>query len=1087
MLSFKPTRTKLRGLFVTVVLIANLLPWTGGVRAEPPQPTPVPTQPPFAYGVSFLSPDGQVGTAYRGEPDSGSALVTAEADELVAEALRLLNDARQAAGLPAFLSSEALAQAAADHAQDQLTKGFFGHQSSDGSWPAERAARKGHSSTYLAQNLTVGHATAEAAVDAWLTDDGSRTNLLDARLTHAGLAFAHNGPWHNYWVLMLSEPPAYRPGRVLVRFQPTVATTSVQEALQQLNAAPVGQIGSLDVERLAVPLGQEVAVVVALQQNPAVVFAELDYRVQATLEPNDPYYADRWWWEKIQASAGWDVTIGSEDVIIAVIDTGVDLDHPDLAAKIVAGYDFANDDEDPDDDHGHGTHVAGIAAAATNNGIGVAGFAWGARIMPLKVLDEHGDGWFSDVAAAVTYATDHGAKVVNLSLGGPSPSSPLQDAMDYAHSGGVLIVAAAGNCGDSNYSYNGCNYQHQPLYPAAGDHTLAVASTTSTDGRSSFSTIGSYVDVAAPGSSIYSTYMGGGYGYKSGTSMATPLVSGMAALVFSIDSDLTPYQVQAIIEQSADDLGDLGRDDAFGWGRINAHQALDSFYISGQISTTHGTLVADAAVTISGTGILSTTLTNPEGQYLQTGLITGTYVVAPSQGSASFTPVSRTVSLGPDSAHHVDFVRDDFLVYLPLVAKKYAGPPLLPDDPFFSSQWGLHNIGQTGGTPDADIDAPLAWAYQTGDVSVTIAILDTGVDLDHSEFSGRLTTGWDFANGDSNPDDDHGHGTHVAGIAAAAGNNGAGVAGVAWNVRIMPIKVLDSQGSGDYFWMIQGINHAINNGANVINLSLGGTANSQAMQDAVTNAYNNGVLVVAAAGNCGDENYALNGCSYQDQPLYPAAGDHALAVASTDHNDIQSSFSTQGSYVDIAAPGSAIYSTYMGGGYGYKSGTSMATPFVAGLACLIYSQYPSYTPDEVAQAIVHNADDLGTSGRDDVYGCGRINAYRSLAYGAASSDCSGWTTFSLENAPVQAGASTDAEFRPGVLLVKFQEVTSLAEREDVLATHSLTTLSVIEGLEIHLIAVPEGQELALVETLNAEPSVAYAEPNYKIYAFPPPP
>lgn len=1228
-----------QGFIATIVLIASLLSWASIVAAEPPQPTPTPTRAPFAYGMSFLSPGGQVGTTYRGAPDSAVALATADPVELVAEALARINDARRAAGLPSLLPSEALTDSAAGHAADLLTNSSFEHRGSDGSWPAERATRHGHPSACLGENLAVGYATAPATVDAWLADDGSRANLLDPRFTHVGLAFVHNGPWHNYWVLVLGDPPAYRPGRVLTRFRSSMTAAGVQGTLAQVNATSLGQIGSLDVERLAVPVGQEAAVVTALQQNPAIAFAELDYRVQAILEPNDPNYTGRWWWGSIQAPDAWDVTTGSDSIVVAVIDTGVDLDHPDLAAKIVPGYDFANDDDDPDDDYGHGTHVAGIAAAVTNNGSGVAGLSWGARIMPLKVLDSSGSGWISDVASGITYAADHGAQIINMSLGSYASSGVMSDATDYAHDHGVFIAAAAGNDGDNTL-----------LYPAANEHVVGVAAITSSDARAYFSNYGSHVDVAAPGVSIYSTYPGA-YASFSGTSMATPFVSGLAALVLSMNDSLMPDEVETIIEQTADDLGDPGRDDYYGWGRINAYQAVititphslagavhtlaghgvagvlitiagsqtftattdgdgrfgradlpwgayvvtpsladlafspltrtvvisnadvtgvaftaqiyETFDLDGTIRTGKGDGLPGAEIVVASDHLRLTTTTDAQGHFAQTGLISDTYTLTPTATGQVFNPPATTVALGSEpvssqdfeaasliisgtvrdradrgvagvlmtlsrvglttalttttnagggyeftavvSGTHVltptldgatfdppaqtveitttnrtgiDFTRTGSVIYLPLVFRNFS-TTVYPDDPYFENgtQWGLHNTGQSGGTDDADIDAPDAWGLSTGDSSVIVAIVDTGVDIDHSEFSGRLTVDrWDFVNNDNNPDDDEGHGTHVAGIATATGDNGQGVAGVAWGVRIMPVKVLDHEGSGSSWDVADGVSYAADHGAQVINLSLGGPGKSTTLQNAINDAYAKGVLVVAATGNDGGNVIS-----------YPAGDSHVLGVASTTRYDSRSSFSNYGWHVDIAAPGSSIYSTYMGGGYGYKSGTSMATPFVAGLAGLIYSKYPAYTPDQVAQAIVHNADDLGSPGRDDSYGCGRINAHRSLLDGAVSSGCSGWGGLAIESAPLQTAPPADAEFRAGVLLVKFQDVASLAERENVLAAHGLTSLDVIEGLGVHLLAVPEGQELALVEALNADPAIVYAEPDYKVYAMPPQP
>lgn len=432
---------------------------------------------------------------------------------------------------------------------------------------------------------------------------------------------------------------------------------------------------------------------------------------------------------------------------------------------------------------------------------------------------------------------------------------------------------------------------------------------------------------------------------------------------------------------------------------------------------------------------------------------------------------------------HGRFVQAWHSVYLPLTLREYAAR-LIPNDSYFTYQWGLHNTGQSGGLVNADINAPEAWYITTGSTNVTLAVLDTGVSLSHPEFSGRLVAGWDFANNDSNPDDDHGHGTHVAGIAAATGNNARGIAGVSWRTRIMPVKVLNANGSGSHSMIINGIQFAANNGAHVINMSLGGTSYSQAMQDAINYAHNRGVLVVAAAGNCGGSNYSQNGCSYQNQTNYPAAMNRVLAVAATTRTDTRSSFSNQGSYVDIAAPGSDIYSTWPGNSYKYQSGTSMAAPFVAGLATLIRARYPSYTPAQVAQAIVHNAVDLGSPGRDNAFGCGRINAQLSLLRGAINSGCSGWGGLSYNSEPEITILDSKAPFVPGVLLVKFQDDYMHEQHTETLKTFNSVILHEFSDLDVYMISVTAGQELVIAQQLSNTPGIAYAEPDFLITLIP---
>jgi len=306
-----------------------------------------------------------------------------------------------------------------------------------------------------------------------------------------------------------------------------------------------------------------------LENNPKVEYAEPDYKREAFLQPNDEYYNLQWGLKKIQAPAAWDLETASTDpVIIGVVDTGVDLVHPDLVDKIVPGFDVANNDSVPQDDNGHGTHVAGVAAASVNNAYGVAGVSREAKIMPIKVLDAEGSGYDSWVAEGIRQAVDRGADIINLSLGGESYSQTLQQATDYAYSHNVLVVAAAGNSGDSAM-----------MYPAGNPNVLAVGATTANDTLADFSTHNSSVDVSAPGEEIASTYWSSGshaYAYMSGTSMATPFVSGLAASVKNKWPEFGASDISSRITDYSDDIGPYGRDNYFGAGRINAYSTLNA-------------------------------------------------------------------------------------------------------------------------------------------------------------------------------------------------------------------------------------------------------------------------------------------------------------------------------------------------------------------------------------------------------------------------------------------------------------------------------------------------------------------------------
>jgi subtilisin family serine protease len=276
----------------------------------------------------------------------------------------------------------------------------------------------------------------------------------------------------------------------------------------------------------------------------------------------------------IKATLAWDETQGDANTVIAIVDTGVDMSHAELKNKVVSkGYDFVNGDSDATDDNSHGTWVAGIAAAETNNNEGIAGVAWSCKVLPVKVMDADGNGYYDQLIEGIIWAADHGAKVINISAGGDADDPSLKAACKYAYDKNVVVVAAAGNDGTS------------VSYPAAyDDYVLAVAATDYNDARASFSNPGPQVDVAAPGVWILGPapqwYVGPGnlpYFFGSGTSGASPEVAGLAALLFSHKPWLTQKQIMDIIRYTADDVNKAqkpGQDDDIGYGRINMERAL---------------------------------------------------------------------------------------------------------------------------------------------------------------------------------------------------------------------------------------------------------------------------------------------------------------------------------------------------------------------------------------------------------------------------------------------------------------------------------------------------------------------------------
>src|SRR3972149_3580990 len=242
--------------------------------------------------------------------------------------------------------------------------------------------------------------------------------------------------------------PEFAPGQILVRFKPGLPIQARDAHLKQFGAWYQSEIPEIDVTVAGVRDGEELAVIDQLEATDPVVYAEVDGLVFAVETiPNDPRWSEQYGPVRIKGPQAWDLSTGSSIVIISVIDTGVACSHEDLTGKCVAGFDFVNNDPDPFDDHGHGTHVAGIATAVTNNGIGVAGICWSCKVQPVKVLNSGGSGTWDGVAAGNIWATDNGADVINMSLGGTGGSQTMRDAVDYAYAHGVLIFSAAGHSG----------------------------------------------------------------------------------------------------------------------------------------------------------------------------------------------------------------------------------------------------------------------------------------------------------------------------------------------------------------------------------------------------------------------------------------------------------------------------------------------------------------------------------------------------------------------------------------------------------------------------------------------------------------
>jgi subtilisin family serine protease len=324
------------------------------------------------------------------------------------------------------------------------------------------------------------------------------------------------------------------------------------------------ELEKIGVKVLNVPVSQFNDIRKELKKDSGIMYAEPDGEVSALdVFPNDPGFGTQYGLINICAPQGWQISTGSQWVTIAIVDSGVDGSHSDLVMKVLPGFDFVEGDPIPQDEFGHGTHISGIAAASTNNGNGVSGVSWGAQILPVRVLDASGNGSYAALAAGIIWAADHGAQIINLSLGGTSPNTTLERAVNYAVARGALMVAASGNDGTGSLRY-----------PANYDPVLSVGSVNSINQRSASSNYGSGLDVVAPGEDIYSTNPGGGYGYRSGTSMSAPYVSGLAAVLWGMPGYGRANTVSGVIRNTSLDLGDPGWDVEYGFGIIQMDAAL---------------------------------------------------------------------------------------------------------------------------------------------------------------------------------------------------------------------------------------------------------------------------------------------------------------------------------------------------------------------------------------------------------------------------------------------------------------------------------------------------------------------------------
>jgi subtilisin family serine protease len=441
-----------------------------------------------------------------------------------------------------------------------------------------------------------------------------------------GAASATAGP------AMASAGPEQRTGDVIVKFRRSIALGDLATALDNAQGDAEASTAGSGLVLVKPQPGQAVDDVIAsLRTRADVEFAEPDHVVSIAKTPTDPYYASyQWSLPQIGLPTAWNTSIGSASVIVAVVDTGVDPTHPDLAGKVTAGYNFVSNNTNTADDFWHGTFVSSIVAMNTNNGQGGAGVCWACMIMPVKVLDSNGSGSTFNVTRGVDWAVAHGAKVINLSLGSSSPDSSLQTSVDNAWNAGVVVVAASGNSSGP------------VIYPAAYASVIAVGSNNQAGVKSTFSSFGPELDLMAPGEGVFgalctcSTYKGG-YGTGSGTSFASPHVAGVVGLLIS--AGITDKnQIRSRLLSTATDMDVAGFDNNTGWGRVNAAGAIASLPTSTP-TRTNTPAPPTATPTRTNTPTPTATRTNTPVPPTTTPTRTSTPTATPTRTS---TPVPPT-------------------------------------------------------------------------------------------------------------------------------------------------------------------------------------------------------------------------------------------------------------------------------------------------------------------------------------------------------------------------------------------------------------------------------------------------------------
>ena len=515
------------------------------------------------------------------------------------------------------------------------------------------------------------------------------------------------------------EKPKHAPGILLIKFKDDTDEKVKDQILSENMAKVVDEIPQLKIKIIKVPENALDSIESALQKKDAVKYVEKDFLMEPALIPNDPYFSSQWHLSKIQAPSAWDISKGIESASIAILDTGVDPTHPDLAGKLLPGYNFYDNNNNWADVCGHGTLVAGTAAAITNNGLGVSGVAWQNKILPIRITDINCYGYYSAMINGIVFAADNGAKAANISFH-IFDGAALTDAAKYMYDKGGWVVAAAGNT---------ANYQGYTDNP----YMVSVSATDSSDTLSTFSSYGPYVDFAAPGSGIYTTAKGGSYSYVSGTSFSSPITAGVIALLFSQNPSMTSQDVYNSLKQSSKDLGNAGYDYSYGWGRIDAYKALGG----------SGNPVDNTPPAVS--------ITTPTDGSTVSGSITASVDAIDDTGVSKVQMYIDNVLYGEDTSKPYDFIVDTTKFGNGQHSLKTVAYDTSSNSASSQNTVNVSNVSGDNTPPTVSITSPLAGSTVSGRVKVSVSATDNvGVKnvelyIDGKSWTGtgsQLTVGW---------------------------------------------------------------------------------------------------------------------------------------------------------------------------------------------------------------------------------------------------------------------------------------------------------------------------------------------------------